>query len=267
MLKLKTLIMAVMGIAWMAISVTAPAAAETTMEKVLRTGEIIIAVQTQGPPVSFIDKNGKRTGLAIELSRLLAKDMGVKLVIKDYDWKGLIPALLSGKADFIAADMTPTVKRSMQIVFTQPIFYSEVIAFAPTSSPLKSWTELNSSKYTIAATQGTTYADAARKYLEKADLKVYSGGTAQSVQAVLAGRANAGISDRAGIAGFQKSLGGIKVLSGEMSKEPLSFAVRPDSMHLLQTLDNYVRLIQLDGRLKKELDYWWNSTDWQADHK
>ena len=89
--------------------------AETTMEKIVKTGKMTIAVQTQGPPVSFVDKDGKRTGLAIEIARLMAEDMGVELVIQDYDWKGLIPALTSGKADFIAADMTPTDRPSLFI--------------------------------------------------------------------------------------------------------------------------------------------------------
>ena len=52
-----------------------------------------------------------------------------------------------------------------------------------------------------------------------------------------------------------------------MTKEPLSFATRPDSVHLLLALNNYIRLIEIDGRLKERTDYWWNSTAWEADHK
>jgi len=57
------------------------------------------------------------------------------------------------------------------------------------------------------------------------------------------------------------------MLDGTMTKEPLGFAVRPDSIHLLLALNNYMRLIRYDGRLDKLLDYWWNSTAWEADHK
>jgi len=119
----------------------------------------------------------------------------------------------------------------------------------------------------VAATQASSYADAARKFLPNAELKEYSGGTAQAVQAVVAGRVSAGISDRATFSGFKSSVGGLKVLDGTLNREPLGFAVRPESMHLLQTLDNYMRLIRTDGRLEAKLDYWWNSTKWEADHK
>ena len=252
--------------AWVALTATA-SFAETTMEKIVRTGEMTIAVQTQGPPVSFINKNGKRTGLAVELAQMMADDMEVELIVQDYDWKGLIPALLSGKADFIAADMTPTAKRHMQIVFTNPVFYSETIAFAMKDSGFTSWKDLNVAGVSVGATQASSWADIARKKISNAELKEFAGGTAQTVQALTSGRINAGISDKATISGFMSSIDGLVVLDGDISREPLGFAVRPDSLHLLFALNNYMNLISADGRLDDKLQYWWNSTSWEADHK
>jgi len=265
-MKIKTLISSIAAGAFAALAATATLA-ETTMEKIAREGKMTIAVQTQGPPISFINKDGDRTGLAIEIARMMAADMGVELVIQDYDWKGLIPALSSGKADFIAADMTPTAKRHMQIVFTEPVFFSETIAFATEDSPFTSWEELNSADVSIAVTQASSWADTARQKLPNAELKEYSGGTAQAVQAVASGRTSAGLSDKGSIAGFMSSVEGLKVLDGELAQEPLGFATRPESMHLLLALDNYMRLIRADGRLDQQVDYWWNSTAWEADHK
>mgnify|MGYP000067351059 CR=1 FL=1 len=243
------------------------ALAESTMERIAKTGKMTIAVQTQGPPVSFIDKNGDRTGLAVELAQMMADDMEVELVIQDYDWKGLIPALTSGKADLIAADMTPTAKRHMQIVFTDPVFYSETVAFAMSDKGYGSWEELNNGDVSVGATQASSWSETARKMLPEAELKEYSGGTAQTVQAVTAGRVDAGISDIATIAGFQSSNADLVTLEGVMTKEPLGFATRPDSLHLLFAINNFMRLIELDGRLEEKVNYWWNTTDWEADHK
>ncbi|MFX0547624.1 transporter substrate-binding domain-containing protein [Roseovarius sp. S1116L3] len=265
-MKLKTLTTALIGGAAMAVMATV-SWAETTMEKIVRTGEMTIAVQTQGPPVSFINKDGERTGLAVELAQMMADDMGVKLVVQDYDWKGLIPALTSGKADFIAADMTPTAQRSMQIMFTEPVFFAETVAFTKEGTDFTSWKDLNKADVSLAATQASSYASAARKFLPEAELKEFSGGTAQAVQAVMSGRATAGVTDKATLSGFQSSIDGIVLLEGELNKEPLGFAVRPDSVHLLNSLDNYMRLLRIDGRLEQKVEYWWNSTDWEADHK
>ena len=246
--------------------ISTSAFAESTMEKIVKSGKLTIAVQTQGPPVSFVNKAGKRTGFAVEIAQMMADDMGVELVVQDYDWKGLIPALISGKADVIAADMTPTAKRHMQVVFTEPVFFSETIAFSKADKGFKTWKDLNKDGISVGATQASSWADIARKMISNAKLKEYSGGTAQTVQAVVAGRIDAGISDRATIAAFTTSNKDLVVLDGQITKEPLGFAVRPDSLHLLHALNNYKRLIELDGRLEQKIQYWWNSTDWQADH-
>lgn len=253
--------------ALLATSIISTAAfAESTMEKVVKSGKLTIAVQTQGPPVSFVNKAGKRTGLAVELARLFAKDMGVELIIQDYDWKGLIPALKSGKADMIAADMTPTAKRHMQVVFSNPVFFAENIAFALKDKGYKSWADLNKSGVKVGATQASTYATAITAKMPEATLKEYSGGNPQTVQAVVSGRIEGGVSDRASIAAFINDNPKLMVLDGTLTKEPLGFAVRPDSMHLLMAINNYVRLIEHDGRLKETVDYWWNTTNWQADN-
>lgn len=243
-----------------------PAAYATTMEDIMSRGELRVAVQTQGPPVSFVDKNGERTGLAIEIVRKMAEDMGVELVLQDYDWQGLIPALLSGKADMIAADMTPTPKRATQLLFTEPIFFTSVIAFATEDKDFQSWEDLNDPGVTVGATQASTYSTAARDRLPEAELKEYQGGTAATAQALAQGRIDAGISDSGTIKGFLKEYPNFRVLEGTLREEPLSFATRPDSVHLLMFLDNYIRFIRHSGDLEGMIDYWWNTTDWEADH-
>ena len=243
-----------------------PAADATTMEDILSRGELRVAVQTQGPPVSFVDKNGERTGLAIEIVRKMAEDMGVELVLQDYDWQGLIPALLSGKADMIAADMTPTPKRATQLLFTEPIFFTSTIAFASGDTDFTSWEDLNKEGVTVGATQASTYAEAARDKLPNATLKEYDGGTAATAQALAQGRVDAGISDSGTIKGFLTEFPDFRVLEGSLREEPLSFATRPDSVHLLMWLDNYIRFIRHTGDLEGLIDYWWNTTDWDADH-
>ena len=108
--KLLGLAVCTLGLSLLAQSVSAD-----VVKDIVKRGELRVAVQTQGPPVSFIDKNGERTGFAIEIVKMMAKDMGVELKLLDYDWKGLIPAVNSKKADFLAADMTPNAKRTLGI--------------------------------------------------------------------------------------------------------------------------------------------------------
>ena len=64
-------------------------------------------------PFEMTNKQGQYIGFDVDLAKMVAKEMGVKVKFLNYDWDGLIPALLSKKADMLAADMTPTLKRAL----------------------------------------------------------------------------------------------------------------------------------------------------------
>ncbi|MGM0559517.1 MAG: ABC transporter substrate-binding protein [Pseudomonadota bacterium] len=266
MSTLMRLLRALPAMAFLVVFGTAATASATTMEDIMERGTLRVAVQTQGPPISFVDANGERTGLAVEIVRNMAEDMGVELELQDYSWQGLIPALLSGKADLIAADMTPTPKRATQLLFTEPIFFTEIIAFANEDKGYSHWEDLKQDGATIGAPEASTYAAAADIKLPDLTMKEYQGGTAATAQAVSSGRVDAGISDSGTIKAFLEDYPEFEVLEGTLRKEPLSFATRPDSVHLLMFMDNYIRFTEHSGELGELLDYWWNSQDWEEDH-
>lgn len=241
--------------------------ADDVVEKMLESGKLSVAVQTQGPPISFVDKNGERTGLAVEIVKKLAEASGLELELLDYEWKGLIPAVLSGKADFIAADMTPTQKRALKLNFTVPIFYSEVRSISMKDKPFKTWEDLNKEGVSIGVVQASSYVDMVKKFMPKATLKEFAGGGPSVAQAVASGRVDAGVMDRGGAMQYVGAYPDMHMLDNVIRKEPLAFAVRPEDTHLLQFLNNYIRFIQTDGELDQLLEYWWNSTAWEKDHK
>lgn len=245
-----------------------PAIAQADVVKDIMTrGEMIVGVQTQGPPISFIDKNGKRTGLAIEMLRILAEDMGVKLVLKEYEWKGLIPALLSKKVDFIAGDMTPTIKRSTRLNFTDPYMFSDAVAFSSNDISIKNWKELNSPKFSVAVIQGSNHVGLVQRLLPKAKMKEYAGGGAAVATAVMTGRADAGINGYSTVRGYLKTYKEMKVLDGVLHHSPVCWPVRPEDTHLLELLNNFIRFKAADGSLKVLVDYWWNTDEWVKHHK
>ncbi len=250
-----------------AIAAGTTAAQADAMEDIVTRGQIIVGVQSQGTPINFIDRNGDRVGLAVSIIDMMAEDMGVTVEYVDFDWAGLIPALLSGKIDLIAADMTPTAERSMSLIFSDPVFYTENVAFTLEDSPYQTWQELNVDGIAVGATQASTYGRVAKMFLPNAELKEYAGGTTDTIQALLSGRVDAGVSDVGTLRSLSVDFPQIRILDGVMSQEPLAFPVRPDSVHLAFFLNNYIKLISHDGRLDATLDYWWNSLDWVADHK
>lgn len=242
-----------------------PAKADAINE-IIKHGELRVAVQTQGPPVSFVDKNGERTGFAIEVVKMMAQDMDVKVTFLDYDWKGLIPAVQSGKADFLAADMTPTAKRTLVLSFTEPYLYSDVVLYSKKAKPFKTWQDACMAGNSVGVVQGSSNVALLKQKCPEVTIKEFAGGGAAVAQAVAADRVDAGINDQASAAGYVIEYPDFHVLEGPLKRWPLSFATRPDEVHLLRWLDNYFMLIRNDGRLNQLADYWMRGPAWKADH-
>ena len=79
-------------------------------------------------PFSFVDGSGGVVGYDIELARRIAKKLDKKLVIVNMDFGGMIPALISGKVDMIAACITITSERSKQVLFSEPYYTGGIAA-------------------------------------------------------------------------------------------------------------------------------------------
>ena len=239
-----------------------------TLDEISKRGVLRVACQTQGAPFSFVGKNGERTGSSIELCEMIAKEMGVKIKFLNYDWDGLIPALLSKKADMLAADMTPTLKRAMKIAFPDPYMYTGSVVFVKKDSPLKTLKDVQKPGTKLAVLLGSTGENDAKKAFPEAKLKTYKGGGPILINAVIAGHTDAGVNDGSAVRGQAASFppGSLRILDGQLSESPLAFAVRYDSPDLLRWLDLFFLHISLDGRLDKNLNYWVNSLDWKEDH-
>ncbi|MCG6895305.1 MAG: ABC transporter substrate-binding protein [Desulfobacteraceae bacterium] len=242
-------------------------AAAGTLDEIAKRGVIRIACQTQGAPFSFIDRNGERTGSSIELTKMIGEEMGVKVEFLNYDWDGLIPALLSKKADMLAADMTPTLKRAMKISFTDPYMYTGSVVFVKQDSPIKTLEDIKAGTR-LAVLLGSTGENDAKKAFPGAELKTYKGGGPLLINAVLAGHVDAGVNDGSAVRGQAANFppNSVRILEGQLSRSPLAFAVRYDSPDLLQWLNLFFLHIQLDGRLDENLNYWVNSLKWKEEH-
>lgn len=254
-----------LGIWALALSAFATPVSADVVQDIVKRGEMRVAVQTQGPPISYIDTNGNRTGFAVELVGMMAADIGVELKLLDYDWKGLIPAVTSGKADFLAADMTPKATRALVLNFTDPYMYSRNVIYSKKSKSFVTWQDACVEGNSIAVTQGSSNIGVLEAKCPQVTIKQFTGGGPAVAQAVAADRVDAGINDEASAKGYMIEYPEFHILDGAPDRGPLSFATRPEETHLLEWMNNYIMLIKADGRLDKLIDYWMFNTDWKTD--
>ena len=85
-------------------------------------GTLTVATSSDYMPFSYLGDNGKNLGFDIELTTRFAGYLGKDIVIVDMPFSGLLPYVISGKADIGVSDITITEERMKSVLFTDPYF-------------------------------------------------------------------------------------------------------------------------------------------------
>ncbi len=95
----------------------------------LEKDTILVGTESTFRPFEFRDPSGELVGFDVDVVRLLGEKLGKKVEFVDMAFDGLIPSLLVGRIDLIAAGMSATPERAQRIAFTQS-YYSTFSAYA-----------------------------------------------------------------------------------------------------------------------------------------
>ncbi len=100
----------------------------TKIEKIKNAGKIVVGTSADYPPYEFHLLNSKEeeiVGLDIDIAKVIAEKLGVKLEIKDITFSKLIDTLDSEEVDIVIAGLTPTEKRKKVVDFSE-IYYQAI---------------------------------------------------------------------------------------------------------------------------------------------
>lgn len=81
-------------------------------------------------------------GYDVQIAKIIAQELGMKLVIVKTEWDGLAPAVQSGKIDLIIAGMSPTAERKQQIDFTDNYYETQLVLITKSDSVYANATKL-----------------------------------------------------------------------------------------------------------------------------
>ena len=101
------------------------AAGDNSLLQVKQRGTLVVGTSADYPPYEFtVKQNGqtKYVGLDIEIAKRFAKQLGVKLEIKNMSFDSLLVALETHKVDMVISGMNPTPERKKSVDFSQ-IYY------------------------------------------------------------------------------------------------------------------------------------------------
>ncbi|MFO7717460.1 MAG: transporter substrate-binding domain-containing protein [Thermodesulfobacteriota bacterium] len=239
---------------------------ESGLEKVQKRGTLRVGFATF-KPWAMKSKTGEFIGFEIDVARELAADIGVEPEFVPTKWSGIIPALLSGKFDIIIGGMGIRPQRNLKVNFSIPYDATgmSIVAHKEVAPEYQSLEDFNSSSVTVVARVGTTAAQAAKRHLPKAKVRLFDD-EAQALQELLNKRAHALVANQP-LPEHQAALHEERLylpLQGEtFTEEPIGFAIRKGDIDFLNFLNNWVRVKKAEGWLQERHDYWFTTLQWQ----
>lgn len=150
--------------------------ATDTLSRVQQRGELILGTSATMAPMTMTDSTGKPTGFDVDLARLMADVMEVKLTVKKLPFPELIPALQKGEVDLVISNMTITPKRNMKVAFVGPYLKSGKCIITKDENIAKATQSdnLNRPQTRMVVLEGSTSADFVKTLLPYATLHTAS---------------------------------------------------------------------------------------------
>jgi polar amino acid transport system substrate-binding protein len=221
-------------------------AAANALDRIKKAGVVKIANSGVYPPFEF-KEDGKLVGFDIDLSNLIARKMGVKADISVVDFKGLIPALKSGKVDLLVSALTHTPARAEQVAFSASYYDTAVaIAVRDDKTQLKSKDQL--AGMVLGAELGTTGEREARGVKDVKEVKTYDT-LMLALRDLEIGRIDAIISNLPPLQYLiHKNFKRVRI-TGTYDAGWIGINVHPDEKALLAEVDGILKTLKESGEL------------------
>lgn len=240
-------------------------AQKSTLEKVLKKGELRVGFEAGYMPFEMTDKKGNFVGFDVDIAKEMAKAMGVKFVPVNTAWDGIIPSLITDKFDIIMSGMTVTQERNLKINFVDPyiVVGQTILLNKKHEGKVTSYKDLNDPKFIVTSKLGTTGESAVKGKIPSATYKSFETETEAALE-VINDKADAFVYDLPYCVVFMAQQGAGKVifLDQPFTFEPLAWAINKGDPDFLNFLNNFLRQIKNDGRYDTIYNKWIKSTDW-----
>ena len=257
---------------------------DSTLEGILRRGELRIGLEVGYMPFEMIDKrSGLRQkeirhggfrrkgrqlslmGFDIDVGIEMAKALGVKPVFVDTFWPSIIPSLNLGRFDIIFGGMSVTEARKKLVDFADPFMTvgQTVLLNAKHKKTVASYKDLNDPKFVVVSKPGTTGEEAVQRLIPKATYET-ADTEVEGAMRVLEGKADAFVYDFPFNAVF-KALNPsdqLVFLDEPFTKEPIAWAIRKNDPDFMKFLNDFLSQMKADGRFDKIYQKWFHTTDW-----
>jgi polar amino acid transport system substrate-binding protein len=235
------------------------------LDRILAKKELVVGTAADMPPLNMTLKDGKIVGMEMDLARIIAGTLEVKLTLKPIHFSDLIPALEAGEIDLVMSGMTITPARNLKVAFVGPYFASgkSILTTEANAPSLQTAEQMNKPDVVLAALKGSTSQLFVERLLPNAKL-VLTDGYDQAVTMVLEGKAQAMVADYpiCTVSVYRYRDKGLTTLKKPLSYEPIGIALPPNDPLLVNLVQNFLTSMINNGELEVIRQRWFNDASW-----
>ena len=229
-----------------------------TWRAIQARGELVWAADLQGgEPYVFEDPADpdKLVGFEVEIMDAIARRLGVRHRMVQYNWSNLIPSLERGDFDLTLTGIEATAEREERVLLSRPYFvYGETLAVRK-GSPFKSLGDLEGRP--VGTLNQTVAHDLLRA--RRVDLRLYEG-TEEPYIDLVQGRVDGVLLDDVVADRYACNNPAIECLPGDVARGTYVIAMRKPDTDLKVVIDQALDRMSTDGELARILGKWnlWN---------
>jgi polar amino acid transport system substrate-binding protein len=239
--------------------------ASPVVDRIMAKKELVVGTAASMPPLNMKTKDGQIIGMEMDLARIFAAGMGVKLTLKPMNFDELLPALEAGKVDMVLSSMTMTPERNLKAAFVGPYFASgkSLLTKMANVESVNEIGKMNNPDKVLTALKGSTSQMFVEKMMPKAKL-VLADNYDQAVALVRNDKALALVADypicRVSVLRYPDAKLGTP--DKPFSYEPVGVALPPNDPLLVNWVQNFLNGLEKEGDLKMLEEKWFKDTSW-----
>ena len=220
----------------------------------MRQGELRVCVWPDYYGISYRNpKTRQFSGLDIDLSGELARDLGVRLLHVDSSFQTLIDDVLKDRCDIAMFAVGVLPQREKSLRFSLPYLQSDIYAVTTRSSRVvRRWEDIDQPGVQVAVQAGTFMEPVMRETLKQASMVVVRP-PATREQELEAGRVDVFMTDYPYSRRLLDNAEWARLIPPPKPFHvlPYAYAMRPDDPEWLARINQFVTDMRQDGRLER----------------
>ena len=235
------------------------------LDRIQANKELVVGTAASMPPLNMTTKDGQIIGAEMDLARLFASGMNVKLTLKPMQFNELLAALEAGQVDMVLSGMTMTPGRNLKVAFVGPYFASgkSILAKMVNVGSIDEIAKMNNPDKVLVALKGSTSQMFVERVIPKAKL-VLADDYGQAVTMVRNDTAIAMVADYpiCMVSAYRYPDAKLGTLEKPISYEPIGVALPAGDPLLVNWVQNFLNALEKMGDMKLLMEKWFKDTSW-----